>query len=106
MWWTLAVHRRSVTIVLINIDNTGNPFQPRMQAAPGNAGYPDSCDWPVHSRGARHRDLCQGNQDDFNDILNGLNLPDGRYLVSVLANGYKMGGIHSPYRCKGTGESL
>ena len=32
---------------LINIDNTGNPLQPRNDGcSPENAGYPDSCDWP------------------------------------------------------------
>ncbi|MEO8357149.1 MAG: SdrD B-like domain-containing protein [Chloroflexota bacterium] len=92
---------------LINIDNTGNPFQPRdAGCSPENAGYPDSCDWPsIRAVPGAAPIYAQGNQDDFNgNILNGLDLPDGRYLVSVLANGYKMGGIHFTIPLQGTGE--
>jgi len=34
----------------------------------------------------------QGTEADF--AAGGINLPDGKYLVSVLAEGYKIGGAH------------
>lgn len=92
---------------LINIDNTGNPFQPRNAGcSPEDAGYPDSCDWPsIREVPAAAPIYTQGNQDDFNgNILNGLDLPDGKYLISVMANGYKMGGAHFTVPLQGSGE--
>ena len=92
---------------LINIDNTGNPFQPRNAGcSPEDAGYPDSCDWPsIRAVPGAAPIYTQGNQDDFNgNVLSGLDLPDGKYLVSVMANGYKMGGIHFTMPLEGTGE--
>lgn len=82
---------------LINVDNTGDPFQPRNAGcSPDDPGYPDSCDWPsIRAVPGAAPIFTQGNQDDFNGaVLNGLDLPDGKYLVTVLANGYKIGGIH------------
>ena len=35
----------------------------------------------------------QGTQDDFANGA-GINLPDGKYLISILADGYKIGGQH------------
>jgi hypothetical protein len=92
---------------LINMDNTGNPFQPREAGcSPEDPGYPDSCDWPsIRAVPGSAPIYTQGNQDDFNgNILNGVDLPDGKYLVSVLANGYKMGGIHFTVPLQDTGE--
>ena len=84
---------------LINIDNTGDPLQPRLPGcAPSHPNYPDSCDWPsIREVPGAAPILTQGNQDDFNGTLsNSLTLPTtpGKYLVSVLANGYKVGGTH------------
>ncbi len=92
---------------LINVDNTGDPFQPRNAGcSPEDAGYPDSCDWPsIRAIPAFAPIYAQGNQDDFNgNILNGLDLPDGKYLVSVMVNGYKMGGAHFTVPLQGSGE--
>lgn len=92
---------------LINIDNTGNPLQPRNDGcSPENAGYPDSCDWPsIRAVPGAAPIYTQGSQDDFNgNLLSGLDLPDGKYLVSVLANGYKMGGLHFTMPMDGSGE--
>ncbi|MCP5099035.1 MAG: hypothetical protein GY943_26075, partial [Chloroflexi bacterium] len=84
---------------LINIDNTGNPTQDRLPGcAPSDSNYPDSCDWPsIREVPGAAPILTQGNQDDFNGTLSSsLILPTtpGKYLVSVLANGYKVGGAH------------
>ncbi len=92
---------------LINIDNTGDPFQARNAGcSPEDAGYPDSCDWPsIRAVPGAAPIYTQGNQDDFNGTtLSGLDLPDGKYLISVLANGYKMGGIHFTVPLQGTGQ--
>ncbi len=82
---------------LINVDNTGDPTQDRLPGcSPEDAGYPDTCDWPsIRAVPGAAPIFTQGNQDDFNGVLNaGINLPPGKYLVSILADGYKMGGAH------------
>jgi len=78
---------------LINIDNTGNPDQPRYEGCyPTDPGYPDSCDWPsVREVPSSAPIYTSGDQDDFGA---GLDLPAGKYLISILADGYKMGGAH------------
>ncbi len=101
---------------LINVDNTGNPVQARYPDCypyldPGvnqvrNPAYPDSCDWPsIRAVPGAAPIYAQGTQDDFNGVLNaGLTLPPGRYLVSVVADGYKIGGAHFSVPLPGTGE--
>ena len=88
---------------LINIDNTGDPSQPRLPGChPSDAGYPDSCDWPsIREVPSSAPIYTQGDQSDFLDgtgvidpALGIQNLPPGKYLISVLADGYKMGGAH------------
>lgn len=77
---------------LLNVDNTGSTAQrsPADGCSPASTGYPGSCLWtsiagvpgssPIHT---------QGDQSDFP-----LTLPEGRYLVSVLADGHKLDGEH------------
>ncbi len=79
---------------VINIDNTGNTAV--RNPAPGSgcsaqdAGYPDSCDWQSIAEPSGWTPVYdQGNQDDLP-----LTLPEGRYLISVLADGYKIDGAH------------
>ena len=82
---------------IINIDNTGTTEQrnanPGSGCSPSDAGYPDSCHW-VSVAGAKGYSpvYAQGDQDDFAGA--GLNLPNGRYLISVLADGFKLDGAH------------
>ncbi|HJW90163.1 MAG TPA: hypothetical protein VJ436_05950, partial [Anaerolineales bacterium] len=80
---------------LINVDNTGNPSQPYgAGCSPGNPGYPDSCDWPsIRAVPAAAPIFTQGDETILNGST-GINLPDGKYLVSVMAEGYKIGGAH------------
>ena len=87
---------------LINVDNTGDPNQSNL---PGDGcspyladgvtldpAYPESCDWPsVREVPGAAPIFTQGDQADFGA---GINLPDGKYLISVLADGYKMSGAH------------
>lgn len=81
---------------ILNIDNTGSNAQrspnPGTGCSPQDAGYPDSCKW-TSIAGAKSNSpiYTQGDQTDFGA---GLNLPDGRYLISVLADGYKLDGQH------------
>ncbi len=77
---------------LINIDNTGDPND-TAGCSLGDPGYPDSCDWPsVREVPGAAPIYTQGDQSDFAAGLN--NLPEGKYLISVLADGYKMSGAH------------
>ena len=82
---------------IINEDNTGTTAQ--RSPAPGSGcstadpGYPDSCLWPSIQEvpHATSPIIAQGDQADF---AGGLTLPNGRYLISVLADGYKIDGAH------------
>ncbi len=86
---------------LINIDDTGTTTQrsaaPGSGCSPQDAGYPASCEW-VSVAGVPSGSspiATQGDQDDFNGVTsNGIDLPDGRYLISILADGYKLDGTH------------
>jgi hypothetical protein len=76
---------------LINVDNTGDPTDSE-GCSVHDPGYPDSCDWPsVREVPGAAPIYTQGDQDDFGA---GISLPDGKYLISVLADDYKMGGAH------------
>jgi hypothetical protein len=80
---------------LINLDNTGNPNQPREAGcSPDDPGYPDSCDWPsIREVPGAAPIITQGDQTILSGAT-GISLPDGKYLISVLADGYKIGGKH------------
>ncbi|NLE44307.1 MAG: hypothetical protein GX620_06265 [Chloroflexi bacterium] len=89
---------------MINVDNTGDPTQDYL---PGchpfldppdntqrNPDYPDSCDWPgIRTVPGWAPIYTQGTQDDLNETT-GITLPDGKYLISVMADGYKVDGEH------------
>ncbi|MEQ6901411.1 SdrD B-like domain-containing protein [Nocardioides sp. YIM 152588] len=83
---------------MINVDNTGTTDQRSPQAGTGcstaDAGYPGSCDWP--SIGEIRESSPIYAHGDETDLTGGstLTLPDGRYLISVLADGYKIDGAH------------
>ncbi len=81
---------------IINIDNTGTTEQrsPADGCSPeAGAEYPASCDWTSIAGVAGSSPIyTQGDQSDF--AGGGLDLPDGRYLISVLADGYKLDGAH------------
>ena len=81
---------------IINVDNTGTTEQrspaPGTGCSPQDLGYPGSCHW-VSIAGAKTSSpvLMQGDQVDFTGPMN---LPNGRYLISVLAKDYKLDGQH------------
>jgi len=81
---------------IINVDNTGTTDQrnaePGSGCSPQDTGYPDSCNWvSVAGRANNSPILTQGDQSDF---AGGMDLPAGKYLISVLADGYKIDGAH------------
>jgi uncharacterized repeat protein (TIGR01451 family) len=90
---------------IINVDNTATTEQRNAEPGSGcsalDPGYPDSCNWlstagiPSSSPVAQDVDgnWAIGTDADLND-LQGLDLPNGRYLISVLADGYKLDGAH------------
>jgi uncharacterized repeat protein (TIGR01451 family) len=85
---------------LLNIDNTGSNLlrapTPGLGCSPQDAGYPQSCQWTSIAGAKSHSPIfTQGDQSDF---ANGLDLPDGRYLISVMADGYKLDGQHFSVR--------
>jgi hypothetical protein len=88
----------------IVVDNTGDPTDlpfPDCSAyldPPNNTivntAYPDSCDWPgVREIPGWAPIYTQGTQDDLNGTT-GISLPPGKYVISVLADGYKIDGEH------------
>lgn len=84
---------------IINVDNTGTTEQrsplPGSGCSPQDAGYPGSCHWTsIAGAKAASPVFTQGNQDDFYASAAGLEIPPGRYLISVLADGYKLDGQH------------
>ncbi len=86
---------------IINIDNTGTTTQ-RANAtdqggacSPSNPGYPGTCQWTsIAGVPGSSPIYAEGNQDDFNGTNPAINLPNGRYLISVMASGYKLDGAH------------
>lgn len=108
---------------IINIDNTGTTTQrspeddnyacsPKLSDGTVNPDYPDSCDWvSVAGRAANSPIFTQGDQHDFpgGDLtINGktVNVPAGRYLISVLADGYKLDGEHFTASADGADISI
>lgn len=86
---------------LINIDNTGdftdstdcNPFLDEAYTQ-RNPNYPEGCDWPsIRTVPGWAPIYFQGTQDDLNELVT-LDLPAGKYLISVTADGYKIDGEH------------
>ncbi|TAK64137.1 IPT/TIG domain-containing protein [Methylobacter sp.] len=85
---------------IINIDNTGTTEQrsPADGCSPANPAYPGTvsdpgrpCNW-VSITGVPGSSpiYTQGDQSDIGTV----NLPPGKYLISVLADGYKLDGVH------------
>jgi uncharacterized repeat protein (TIGR01451 family) len=96
---------------IINVDNTGTTDQrspaddnyacsPTLGDGSVNPNYPDSCKWVSIAGRANHSPIyTQGDQNDFPNgvfTVDGqvVNLPEGRYLISVLADNYKIDGAH------------
>ncbi len=81
---------------IINLDNTGVTTQrtPLDGCSPSSPGYPASCKWTsIAGVPGSSPIITQGTQADFAGA-GSIDLPAGRYLISVLADGYKLDGEH------------
>ncbi|MEZ0448846.1 SdrD B-like domain-containing protein [Cellulomonas sp. ICMP 17802] len=83
---------------LVSVDNTGTTEQrspaPGTGCASTDPDYPASCAWPsIQDVPHASTVYTHGDQSDFAGGAT-LDLPDGRYLISVLADGYKIDGVH------------
>ena len=85
---------------IINEDNVGDtsvrdavgPCSPSYVPAPGEPAYPQSCPWTsINAAPDASPIIAEGDQDT---VAGGLDLPPGSYLISVLADGYKIDGAH------------
>ncbi len=92
---------------IINLNNVGDPTQPRYspdgttdECAPfrdeaeliENLNWPDSCNWPsIKAIGSSSPIVTQGSFLDLSDTVT-MTLPDGDYLISVIADGFKIDG--------------
>ncbi|HET7397218.1 MAG TPA: hypothetical protein VFJ94_01750 [Intrasporangium sp.] len=91
---------------MINVDDTGDPgtaATPLLDRclpgrAPGGSSdpnYADTCPWPsVRTTSGHAAIVAQGTQADLSSSTALDNLPPGKYLVSVLADGFKIDGAH------------
>ncbi|MBN1399604.1 MAG: hypothetical protein JXA74_02130, partial [Anaerolineae bacterium] len=74
---------------LISVDNTGDPFD-LAGCDPADPTYPDNCDLPsIRTVPGWAPIYTQGDQTSAS-----ITLPNGKYLVSVMADGFKIDGEH------------
>ncbi len=100
---------------LINQDNTGNPgtlanqgidkcLPATAQGGSTDPNYADTCQWPSTRNTSTSATgpttmgmdpiVAQGDQNDLNGTKSLDNLPAGKYLISVTADGFKIDGQH------------
>lgn len=88
---------------IINVNNVGDPFQPRYPDCSlfmdetltiTNTVYPANCNWPsIMAVPSSSPIVTQGDFTILNDTITGtLTLPDGDYLISVMADDFKLDG--------------
>ena len=90
---------------LINEDNSGDPTRDDANCLPasaadaetpdaGSGNFPDGCQYPsVHSVPGAAPVVTQGHEGDLSESAS-LTLPNGKYLISVTAPGFKIDGVH------------
>jgi hypothetical protein len=93
---------------IINKDDTGNPGtvtdQGTQNCLPATAGagvgstdpnYADTCQWPSTRVTSGFAPIvAQGDQTDLNGSKSLADIPEGKYLISVTADGFKIDGAH------------
>ncbi len=91
---------------MLNLDNTGTTEQrtPGDGCSPEDPDYPGSCHW-ASIAGLRSSSpvIAQGDQTTLSDSVALQDLEDGRYLISVLADGFKLDGIGFTVPLSGSG---
>ena len=85
---------------IVNVDNTGTTTDRNLSpnCTPENPDYgmPDvnPCAWSSIAGLKTNAPIyAQGDESNLNDV-DTMNFPDGRYLISVMAEGYKLDGLH------------
>ncbi len=97
---------------LINLDDVGDPGtalnQGTQNCLPASAkdgagvsigsadpNFADTCQWPSIRNTSGHAPIiAQGNESDLSSTKALANIPAGKYLISVLADGFKIDGQH------------
>lgn len=80
---------------LITADNVGNPKQAIARCQNTDPDYPTGCQWPsVRQTPGAVPIVAQGDDSKLGPATALSGLPDGKYLISVLATGYTLGGAH------------
>ncbi|MDT5024928.1 MAG: hypothetical protein QOE61_1354, partial [Micromonosporaceae bacterium] len=86
---------------LITSDDVGNPHDSLDNCLPPRAGvassadFADKCQWPsIRNTPGAVPIVAQGDQSNLAAALSLDGLPNGRYLISVTADGYKIDGAH------------
>jgi hypothetical protein len=91
---------------LVNVDDTGDAgtsahpgiekcLPSTAQGGSSDPDYADSCVWPSTRNTSGFAPIvAQGDQRDLNDSTALDNLPAGKYLISVTADGFKIDGSH------------
>ncbi|MDR7253523.1 hypothetical protein J2X46_002513 [Nocardioides sp. BE266] len=79
---------------IVNRDTTGDTNQksPTGPCSTAADDYPTSCGWTSLNAAPDQAPIVA--QGDETTLAGGLTLPDGNYLVSVLADGFKLDGAH------------
>ncbi len=79
---------------IVNRDTTGDTDvkAPTGACSTAAADYPKACGWTSLNAAPDEAPIVA--QGDESTLAGGLQLPDGKYLVSVLADGYKLDGAH------------
>jgi hypothetical protein len=91
---------------MVNVDDTGEPgdatqplldrcLPPRAPGGSSDPDYADTCPWPsVRTTSGHAAIVAQGTQADLSATTALGNLPPGKYLISVTADGFKIDGQH------------
>ena len=91
---------------MINLDNTGTTEQrsPGDDCSPESGDYPTSCHWTsIAGLPSSSPVVAQGDETTLSATTALMDLPDGRYLISVLADGFKLDGTHFSVPLSGSG---
>ncbi|MEO7752951.1 MAG: SdrD B-like domain-containing protein, partial [Terracoccus sp.] len=94
---------------MINVDNSGiaDPAgSPKVGSgcSPEDTEYPASCQWPSINQAPGAAPIYrQGDETDFAGGAALADLPDGRYLITTLADDYKIDGTHFTVPMEGDG---
>lgn len=80
---------------LINVNDAGDALFEGPACDPAAAGYPADCPWPSIKSLRSHAPIyTSGDQNDWNASQGLAITAPGKYLVSVLADGFKLCGAH------------